>query len=498
MVRCLLLVISIFTMAFSSSPYLPLDHWSYYYLYEMHKKGFLPDLNFSIRPFTREEVKRGLEEIPIETLSPADKRMVFLLLESLEADSAKSFVALHLQGGDRLSFYDTASTNYFGRLSGFFAAKPVSGMLSVKGEEYYKTSPSYPWKKDRAMAVRFSDNYVKADWDHFTFMLGRASWLWGPFGNGSLILSDNAFSFDHVYAQFRFFGFGLSQVVGELDRVDGKRRLVSCHRLDFPKWHNLRAGLFESILYARPNSGGLRDFEIRYINPLGIYFFEQMNNQALDTDGNSAIGFDFEWKGKPLNMRGQFLMDDIQVDNQDSNDLEPPQVAGLLGVDLFYPSPLFNRSRYATFEFKKITNRVYNTAAPVERYTYYGLGLADSSNDCEQYAFACHFCPRNDLNSLVELSLLRQGEGRINAYWGDTPTGNLGYRSEKTPSGTVYSKWILSTENRYRPRYNLGILLRLGYEFEENIENTNQENSGFLFGLTVDAELSRHFLSKQN
>jgi hypothetical protein len=203
---------------------------------------------------------------------------------------------------------------------------------------------------------------------------------------------------------------------------------------------------------------------------------------------------DLEWLTKAATVRGQFVVDDLQVDNQDAGDQEPPMAGALLGLDLFAPAPLLTRSRYLALEFCEVTNRVYNTSRAQERYTYYGKGLAEPQNDFQYGSVAIVFFPARAVQSNVMLKIRRQGEGRINGYWGDTSSGNLGFRSENTPTGIVHSSYQILTEQRYRPRYDVGVTLRLGYEAERNVDHQRGQNrDGVLFWLKFEAAWSRFF-----
>lgn len=494
------LLIPIFS-ATASSPYVPIDCWVYSYLDELKTKGYLNSLNYSERPFTRQEISDCLEEIPKDVLTDYDKNNIEdLLLFLKKASSNNNFSNLQAEAGDNLNYYDTASTNWFAKLGLFIETPSFSGIIRARGEEWYKTSPLYPWKQDRAAAVRFSDNYIKTDTKHFTFSLGRTCRLWGPFYNKSLILSDNAFSFDHLYFQMRISRFSLSQIIGELDEKPKARRFIGMHRLDIKCSNSLAIGVFESMLYAQSNISGVRDYDLRYINPFSIYFFEQMNNQNLGTDGNSIIGADAAYQSKLFNLKGQFIIDDIQVDNKDSHDQEPPMWGVLFGADIFTPYLFFNKSRYLTVEAEKITNRVFNASSGLERYTYYDSGLTAPFNDCENLSVAYNFSMRPDLLSKLKIELNLLGEGRITGTWADTIIGgNLGFRSEKSPTGTVYSTKKILLDNIYRPNPYAEVEADIGYCAENNIDNiSGSNNSGITFLLKFSFVFSKFFYLKSD
>lgn len=482
-----------------------MDHWAYIYLAELHTAKLLPTLNYTNRPFTREQILHSLLELKLSELSPTHKNMAQMLLKTFKADTSTGLstgtsqslstgtsqmhFGLLTEAGNQFQFFDTTYNNWFVRPGAVLETPYLSGTIRATGEQWYKNNPAYPWWKERAAAVRFSDNYIKTDFTHFTLSLGRCAYLWGPFEDYSLILSDNGYTFDHLFLQLRLSRFSLSQATTELEPMDGNHRFITMHRLDFNKSSSLKISAFESMLY----QGANRNFDIRYITPFGLYFFEQLNNQSTYADGNSLIGCDFEFLWKYANFRAQFLIDDIQVDDEDSGDQEPPAVGGAAGVDVFYPSPLFTNSRYLTVEFRKITNRVYNVTNGAERYTYYGFGIGDTSNDFENLKVRYTFFPLPNLKSSVNYTLNRQGEGGINKSWGILqPGGNLGFRSEQSPTGIVYSTQQIFSENYYRPYYNVGIKFLLGYRWEQNIDNQEgKDKQGMIFGVNVDAAISK-------
>ncbi len=476
----------------ASSPYLPLDHWSYPLLEEVHNGGGLPGLTISCRPWTYDAIGHALEDQNVTGLSPWCADAV-LMLRKVFAVDATSSLNLYIEAGDEFVSADSIGANWSARAGINAQTHRFSACVRAAGEQWYKSAPDsvYPWKQDRAAAVRFSDQYVKTDFEHFTAGIGRLNWFWGPFKRRSLVLSDNAFSFDHLFLQLQWRWMKLSQVTGELNRTIDIHRYITLHRLDLKLWRGLEVGLFESVLYQGENRG----YSLRYVNPVGIYFLEQMNNQLIyEEDGNSLIGFDFSWRQRVANVRMQAIVDDFQVDNEDGGDQEPPAVGGIVGFDLFAPGPLFGRDRYLTFEFTKLTNRVYNTLDPDERYTYYSTGLADPNNDFENYylSYTIRTSPPFAVwKPFIEFN--RQGEGRINKNWGTvTEGGNLGFRDEKTPTGVVDESLTFGLETSYRPRPAIGVGFTLGYCRETNAGNIQDEDrQGPVVKLKVDAALGR-------
>lgn len=491
--RLLLIVLAV--SAHASSPYLPLDHWAYPLLEEIHKSGGLQSLTISCRPWTHEEIGQALIDQNVSGLSAWAAEAVFMLRRAFAVDTA-SALSLAIQAGDEFAWGDTIGTNWSARAGLLAQTRRFSASVRAAGEQWYGSAPDsiYPWKQDRAASVRFSDQYVKTDFEHFTAGMGRLNWFWGPFSRRSLVLSDNAFSFDHLFLQLKWRWMKLSQVTGELDRSGDIRRYITLHRLDVKLWKGLEAGLFESVLYQGENRG----YSLRYVNPVGVYFLEQMNNQLIpQEDGNSLIGFDLLWKHRAANARMQVIVDDFQVDNEDGGDQEPPAVGGSIGFDVFAPAPVFGRDRYLTVEFTKLTNRVYNTLNPSERYTYYSTGLADPANDFENYFVSYSWRTHSPFavwKPFAEFN--RQGEGRINKDWGTvTEGGNLGFRTEKTPTGVVEESLTLGLAISYRPRPGIGAGLTLGYCNTTNAGNIqDEETKSPVIKLKVDAALGRGLL----
>ncbi len=479
-------------LARASSPYVSLDHWSYPLLEELHQSGALPELAISNRPWTRQEISRALAAQNESYLPAWSAKTVRMLREVFPVDSTPRLDFL-AEAGEEYAVAESIGTNWSAKAGLFLSARHISAVARAKSEEWYANAPHslYPWKQDRAASVRMSDLYLKTDWAGFTAGLGRLNWIWGPFGRQSLILGDQAFSFDQLFFLFHWRRLRLAQIIAELDRHGESHRYLTLHRLDVDLGRGLALGLFESILY----QGTGRDYSLKYLNPVGLYFLEQMNNQLLyQEDGNSLIGFDAEWVHPKVNLRMQVMIDDFQVDNEDGGDLEPPAMGGMAGADLFWPSPVFGPDRYLTLEFTKLTNRVYNAMLPAERYTYYTTGLAYPNSDLENY-FASYTVrtvkPFMTWKPFVEFR--RQGEGGINEFWGEvTDGGNLGFRDEKTPTGIVDQTLTLGLEGSYRPRSFLGAGFTVGYYTEDNVGNVSGvSEQGPVFKLKIDATWGR-------
>ena len=215
------------------------------------------------------------------------------------------------------------------RFRGFLARQVVD--VNTK----YVDDPGYVWIKNRGAGARLSEAYLQYDFDYGFLRMGRLNRNWGPFADRSLILSANPYSYDGVELglhssvfEFRHLFAAFPQYAMNFDGdTTGAARYLTAHSLNFMLGRFGTVGITESVVFGRRN--GIPD--LQYVNPISVYF---VTNTIGEGTGNlmEAVQWDLHPFTDKVSLLGQFLIDDIQVDNKDSGDLKPNMWATDLGV----------------------------------------------------------------------------------------------------------------------------------------------------------------------
>lgn len=326
----------------------------------------------------------------------------------------------------------------------------------VDVDSRYLDDPGFIWVKNRGVTARISEAFLQYGFKYGFIRIGRMNRNWGPFADRSLIVSANPYSYDgielclhsslfefrHLFAAFPNHALSL-----DLDTT-GASRYFTAHSLNFLLGRFGSVGITESVVFGRKS--GFPD--LQYVNPVSVYF---VNNTTGDGVGNLMEAL--QWNLHPftdkVSIKGQLLIDDIQIDNNGPGDQKPNHWGTDLGV--FWSDFLpFSLPHALSLEYRFLSRWVYtvsddNTAIG-ERYTYLGKSLGFPTDDGDSANLSFTIAGKNYWASQAGLSYKRQGQGTVMSVWHDDSLfradsskyarGALGYRTEPSiPSGIVES-----------------------------------------------------------
>lgn len=333
--------------------------------------------------------------------------------------------------------------------------------------------------------------------EKLTALFGRYRSSWGPTLT-NLLLSQNARPLDGLTLRYRLsrkltFSYQLSRLDGispdnPADTISVfTKRYFAAHRLDLRFHQSLRIGLFESVIFAGPGRG----LELQFFNPLIFFHANQLNENNND---NTFLGIDADWWPiHGVNLYGQFLVDDFQIDRETQGDQEPDELGWILGAHLVDQIPGWD----LRLQWDKVTNRTYNQKLPRNRYLNQNRPLGHPlGNDFELYQV--HLSRWWDQRNLLRLSgsLRRSGEGNILALWTEPWLDVTGDYSERFPTGvverqitvrlevqTMFPRSHKAPDRRSRLKLNAAV----GWtDFKNEFNLPNQDRSALFanFGLT--------------
>ena len=134
-------------------------------------------------------------------------------------------------------------------------------------------------------------------------------------GNGyrSLLLSDFSQNFTYLRLNWKVWKLHYQNLFAELDlrsanqtRSDNpvSKKYMAAHHLSINIGRNLNVGVFETVIFSRPNR-----FALQYLNPVILY---RTVEHATGSPDNVLIGVDGRWNiAKRLQLYGQFILDEF-------------------------------------------------------------------------------------------------------------------------------------------------------------------------------------------
>jgi hypothetical protein len=324
-----------------------LSHWANPVLDRFQAKGYL-DLP-ATRPWTREQVSSALvallERYSLKEVSLSRGDLYDLKRLCQEFRPGTMFESPRLVEKDLLTYTSGSSLI----ASGDIAATGISG-VSKGAEPAYSgvfdidmwgtTAGSFVFdqkftaviEKENVREVRTAPNVMTwrggkllTDWSYFRFKmpwftatLGRSQKWWGPGRFGTLLLSDNAPTFDALDLAFSYKRVGFHAFAGVLSTE--QERYLSGHRLTIAVPGRVDLGFSEVVVYQAPN------LLPAYVNPLLPYYAVAWNERG---DDNILWAMDAAWRpGYGMKWYGELLMDDVIYEQGRT---PAPQKVGFLG-----------------------------------------------------------------------------------------------------------------------------------------------------------------------
>ncbi len=210
---------------------------------------------------------------------------------------------------NRVGFYTYFSDNQ--EEPPAFVNDYINAHQAVPGADYYQTPSGTRSKYDYLLARGYIDFAVIKD--HINVTAGYDKHFIGD-GIRSLFLSDFSSGASFVRLTTKVWKLNYQNLYLELtpqytrgaDRVLN-HKYATVHHLSVNATHWLNVGLFESVVFNRPNA-----YEFSYLNPIILYRQTERSNGSPD---NAMLGLNFKALAvKHLQFYGQFLIDEFKFD----------------------------------------------------------------------------------------------------------------------------------------------------------------------------------------
>lgn len=470
----------------------PTDDWAYEYIQRLQNRGLLQELNPTRIPYTTLEIDSALQNIDSGELSPAEQNWVFRLRERFDVDqemsSSENFrYGISLEAGVRAANSDSLlvlrerDDEFYvypnATITGYMERGPLIAQAGLRHDVFYDQDP-IGIDAVRRLYIRSEDAYLGFQNNYLKVYIGRFQNHWAAPGRASVILSDNARSFDQLNITFGSDKLSMQAILGQLDNMSAdslftgetpelgaKQRYLAAHRFDWQIAPNFRLTVFESVIY----SGTSPSLSMKYLNPLQAFVFTDNapKNEETNVQIGAAVWMQFLER---LTLQTQFMLDDIDIE---ASGREPTTFSWFTSLDI---ADAFAGVDIG-IEAEAVAYQTYNPEQPEGRYLYLKRGLATQFND---YLYGSIFANiyAEDLRITPRFSWLSQGEQEINQPLVKTnPDGSL---IDIIRTGLPEKRMRTSVELFYKPVSSLTASLDVGYTIAEDVNHiTGNSENGF-------------------
>jgi hypothetical protein len=451
------------------------DNWSYEFIVRLRDRGYLANLNPLVQPYRAQEVARGLLELDPDTLPEPEAGWVALLREEYWREIGRLEGERDVKWGAMVAAGARASTSQrldplrptgeedvwpWLNAGAWVEAGPVVGEVRLLGDTYLSDDPD-GLDPGQRRAARTDHAYVAADFPVASLIVGRLKRNWSRTHTNGLMVSDVSTAYPQLDFELRAWRFALRSFTGELDGIDGLKRYVAAHRLDY------QAGDFvvsfgESILYA--SATGL---QVRWLNPFEFLFFDH-DNEPVDASQNLMLNLETWYRLGGVVLHGEAFLDDIDVDPDEGQEAEPPVYGFTLGAEFNSVAPWLQLGA----EYQQVSAWAYRTPNFVDQYSFLQRGLGENYSDYDRLTLWADLYPQTrGLWVTPVLQLQRQGEGDFR----DSIVG--GYQGEPAIFlGVKETTYRAGLRARWQPLKYFWIAFDFGHNWVRNKDHVEGSN----------------------
>jgi hypothetical protein len=402
-----------------ASPYIPLDDPRLPLLEHLIARGDVEDPSPMVRPFRRADALRVLTAADTAAQQGAGPaRLVHALRETFdELPGNQTWRIAARAGGQAFSHIRRDVLHPLGpdgaRPYADFTGEAVIGPFALvsrpAAEPRLVDDPEWLGRKDLELAWRMVEAYASAQFKYGNVYYGQMDRNWGPVGLPGIGLSN--YGYPEVEAGFlvgtRTFQLqALARSLKDGDTLGNVvHRYFFAHRASARLSDRFQLGLWETVVL----SGIDRNFDGRYRNPLSILLLA--NQFGLGSDGNVLFGIDTHWRvAGRTTLQVQLGIDDFQYQSASGATRYPNRWA--LTVAGF--GPLGRQLAWRAY-YTQASSLAFRTLDPFENFTDGGVGIGRNFDDMDQVTLTVSVPRGTGWLITPELTLLRQGEGDINA-----------------------------------------------------------------------------------
>jgi hypothetical protein len=427
-----------------ASPYLPLDDPRLPLLEHLIARGDIADPSPMMRPFRHRDAVEALAAADTTPGTPAGE-LIRLLRDEFEPIAGENTWELEGRVGGqayshaRRELLHPAGPDGIRPYASFRAQAVIDRFALVTrpvGEPRLVDDPDWTGRRGLEFIGRMADAYVSAQFGWGTLFYGQMDRNWGPVGLAGIGFSNygygrEAAAFDIGSRDLRLNALAadLKDERNALDEV--VHRYFFAHRLGVRLSDRVRLALWETTVLA----GVDQKFDGRFRNPLSLLLLANQYGQG-DEGANVLVGVDLHWRAfRRTTLQAQLAIDDLQYKNRGGPDRYPDRWALTLAAF----GPLGGALGWRT-TYTQASSLAFRTLDQFENLTERRVGLGRNFADMDQLSVAVTMPVLRQWLVTPDLTLLRQGEGRIGDPFPATPE----------EAGTIPQLFVGVVERTYR------------------------------------------------
>ena len=375
-----------------------------------------------------------------------------------------------------------------------FINRRIDQTLALPGAGFLKDFASTLFNFEGGYDYNLAQGYVGFNISkHVGIQLGHGRHFIGN-GMRSLILSD--FSKDYFYLKLntRVGKFHYQNIFAELSSKSNiglggasllPQKYIAAHHLSLNIGKRLNVGIFESVVFSRPNQ-----FALQYLNPIIFY---RTVEQGLGSPDNVLVGLDLKFiPVKNVTLYSQLIFDELLikelfVENRGFwGNKFGIQVGAkafdLLGIDHLDAQVEINLVRPYTYSHFDSTSTYSNFNQPLA----HPLGA-----NFNELLIKLRYQPIQKLVFEGRAIMYQQGEDQDSVSFGSnilvSNSNRLGDFGNELKQGNLAKVFIMNLEASYQLSHNVYLDLQyFSRNKESNIQNRNVDDNFFQAGLRVN------------
>lgn len=323
------------------------------------------------------------------------------------------------------------------------------------------------------------------------------------FGNGyrSLILSDVGAAYSFFKLRTNVWKLEYTNVFADLTANISKnssglilnakypRKQLAFHHLGVKIRKNVKVGLFEAVMYGKPDSLGGSSFNVNYLNP--VIFYRSIE-QNMGSAGNALLGMDFQWLFlKHFSMYGQIVLDEFKFSHiKAQNGWWANKQAGQVGLKYINVAGVKNLDIQGEINF--VRPYTYGHKDVYTNYTHFNQMLAHPTGaNLYEFIGIVRAQPIPKLNLVSKMFFTKVGKDTVGVNWGSDPqksyTDRIQEFGNETTQGFTSTIFYWDLTLSYQLKHNLFIDLQHVYRKEENeLSILSNENQFLSVGLRLN------------
>ncbi len=519
---------------------IPVDSWIYDAVQQLQTHGYLLQLSPGFKPYRRLEVSEALSEIEKKTDVSALPQVDRWLIEKLDKEFSEetgaagariekpdsSFTGLrfseeaflNLARGNYGAFKYAGKTEFRPTLRSEFGINIGNHLLmytdatidqTLRDDSLYMGSPKFGIDALHQQAyVQYSDRYLD-----LTF--GRDYLSWGYGDDGSALVSPAAGAFDMLSVFIKTKTAKFNWFVAQLNKMpeftpDSNNfletgspstwgqiapladRYFTGSRIEFDINDQVFLGAYQAATFGGVNT----PINLEAINPVRVVYETEINDSV---EVNAFVGVDASvfWP-KGVNLYGDLMIDDWQVDHKVQADLKPDLYAFDLGARLSNILGSFGvTGTDLGLQYRMVRNRVYNEYnwSSFEKLMLRNHPIANPfGDDFWNIDLRLSQWLTYDWEVGVEVMHIEHGDenvyGSYTMPWLDTTRYSIqsGY-SEPFPYGIIQETNFLEASITYQPQHDFYVKAMVSYSQNRNyqyVPGTDKGVLSFLFTIYYD------------